>query len=90
MKYYVSNLYSDKWGYGQEKIFETEAEAVKWLQKEWDFLTPKEKKLQDLAYVFELEYDGDLEEYREYGVLDDLCTREVMDLIKGEQNNEVG
>lgn len=85
MKYYVSELYSDKWGYGQEQVFKTEKEAVEWLRKEWDFLTKKEKALQDLAHVYEIEYDGDLEEYREYNVLQDLWTTEVVDMKKEEE-----
>lgn len=85
MKYYIAELYSDKWGYGQERVFETEKEAVEWLGKEWDFLTKKEKALQDLAHVYEIEFDGDLEEYREYNVLQDLWVRDVVDMNKDEE-----
>lgn len=82
MKYYVAELYSDKWGYGKEQVFKTESEATQWLNAEWDFLTEKEKALQDIAYAYEIEFDGDLEEYREYNVLQDLWTRSILDLKK--------
>lgn len=81
MKKYLYQIYADKWGTGDEDLFDSQAEAVDYGESEWDKLTDKEKNVVDFCFVCEIEISPEeLEAYNEGELeysLDTLWTADI-------------
>lgn len=68
---YVFERYSDKGGIGEEKLFSTAVEAIEYAENDWQHLTDKERKLEDVFRVYEVKMTDDQISAYEDGELDE-------------------
>lgn len=70
LKQYVFEIYRDKGGIGEERLFNSKEAAVEYASREWAKLTAPEKKMTNICHVYEVEIspedliaynEGDLE-----------------------------
>lgn len=81
MKKYTFEIYKDKGGIGEERVFDSKDTAVEYASCEWDKLTEKEKSTTDICRVYEVEISPEeLEAYNEGELeysLDTLWTADI-------------